>query len=160
MLTNRLLTTAFCIAFIATLQAPSALACQYHDGFGSSPWSNFGSGMRHMPQYYASARQVSEQPKIKLSLPSMIRAKVSEEETLTVSYTSEWEDPEVQLTLDISPGIEVESNKINLAGKNGEHTFVLKPQASGTYRLKVTARNLNNKDTPSLHETVYVNIYE
>ena len=157
MLNNRPLITVFCVSLILFTQANYTHACFFHGGFGNSPWSNYeprSGGLR-----YNGTNSVS---KIKLSLPSMIRAKVKKEEALTVSYSymSEGENPTIQLFVDISPGITIADNKVNLIGKSGQHTFMLQPQTSGIYRLMVTARDLNNNDIPSLRETVYVNIYE
>jgi len=156
MFINRPLIALFCASFVLLTQPESAEACFMHGG--GSPWGGFEPRAGGRLNNDGFAAYANTAPKLKVSLPSMIRAKVEQDETLTISYTAESEGPNIELLVDIGPGVTIPDNKINLIGKNGQHTFTLQPQASGIYRLMVSARDLNNKEIPEFRQAIYVNV--
>lgn len=155
-----ILTCTFAM-FALFSSSEAVYACQFHGaGFDASLWTERHSLSTRKTYDSFLPKKPANQSKIKLSLPPMIRAKVESDETFTVGYAAEGEDPVIEVQIDPGPGMTVREDTIKLAGKDGEHTFVLLPQTKGNYRLVVTARHLNNAELPVLKRAVYVNIYE
>ena len=150
----------FCFVLLLCFQASLTHAC-FLDGYGFSPGPGFHKRAATM-SFNPLISKPAEDALFRLFLPTVIRGKTSESKALTVSYNHRGNtpDPEIQLFVDLMPGIKtVGSNRVELKGKSGEHTFMLQPQQSGIFRLIVTAKDINNKAIPELREAVYVKIF-
>lgn len=151
--------------FIAIIMASvtTAQACEFHGGFGGNTWSGFGNDKwRSSPNDYSKTRRNISDSALKLTIPAMVSAKRGLETEVSIKHqdTSALAAPVIDIAFDSNPYISIETSKVNLDGKTGEHTFTVLPRRVGTHRLVLTAKYVDQPDIASRHEVIYLKVSE
>lgn len=142
----------------------TSIACLYHEsGGGYALWH--GKSLNSRESNSSTSSLTPKPPALKLSSPSMLRAKVNSLHELKVGYEylSSTVDHAFQLSIDfgLGRGIDLATrDKVNLVNLSGEHTFTLDTTKVGTYRLRLAARNAEDPNQSPIFRTVFVSVTE
>ena len=152
----------------ASFHSEAGYACMNHgEGLGLPPWLHTDTNTdakRSLPGTISHMRETKLKRAVKIKAQSMLRAKLNSPQELKVSYSfpGDYKEYKTRLSIDfgLGNGLDLDEQSVTLDGKTGEHTFVLQTRKSGSYRLRLTARDLTDQKLRPGFKTVFVNVYD